>query len=264
MPVAKSKKKPAAQADDTPNPLPKAPETAENELSPLIGTLNETSLHAALKKYIEPDESCHEIRLCSSVADIYSERYGVVEVQTKGLYRLKNKLERFLPEHPVQVIYPAAVEKHVFWIDPKNGELSGGRRSPGRASRFTLWRELPGLEDYLGRPGFSLTIMLLAWDEYKLLDGYGPDRKRRCSRVDRVLKGIVEECTVCEPADLFQLIPEGLVEGFTSKDFAKAAHIRPDAAQNALRILHNHRFVARIGRDKRGYRYKIMEGVPKT
>lgn len=253
------RKKTAAVPEEVPGEEQTVQEAAP-PVVPNIGTMNESSLHAALKKYIEPDESCHEVPLCGSVADIYSERYGVVEVQSRGLYRLKHKLDRFLPTVPVQVIYPAAAQKHVYWIDPKNGELSGGRRSPRSAGVYALWKELPGLEAYIGREGFSLTIMLLHWDEYKLLDGYGPDRKRRCSKVDRVLREIVAECTVCVPQDLFQLIPEGLQEGFTARDFAKAAHIRPEEAQNALRILYNHRFVERIGRDKRGYRYKILEG----
>ena len=43
-----------------------------------IGILNERTLHAALKRYYEPDTSCHEVRYKGYVADVLNAQ-GVIE-----------------------------------------------------------------------------------------------------------------------------------------------------------------------------------------
>ena len=46
-----------------------------------IGLLNESSLHASLKAYIEPDETKYEIQYNGYIVDILRDD-GVVEIQT--------------------------------------------------------------------------------------------------------------------------------------------------------------------------------------
>lgn len=223
-----------------------------------IGTLNETSLHDALKRRIDADPAHHEVHIHGVVADV-CDGFSVTEIQTKGCYRLTEKIGRLLQYLPVTVVVPAASSKRVWWIDPETGEASGGRMSGRHATFCELWREIPGLLRFLDEPGFSVRIMLLEWDEYKYLDGYGPDRKVRATRADRVLRGVTGECTVSSRRDLWQLIPEGLAGEFRSTDFAKAGHIRDDAARTALKILTEGGFTERIGRDRHGYRYKMAK-----
>ena len=59
-----------------------------------IGTLSEKTLHAVLKQYFDGDESHHEIKVGSYVADIVNEK-GIIEIQTRNFNKLRNKLERF-------------------------------------------------------------------------------------------------------------------------------------------------------------------------
>ena len=100
-------------------------------------------------------------------------------------------------------------------------------------------------------------MLLLDVDEYRLLDGYGPQRKRRATHVDRVLKEIRDDFTVSVPADLKALIPEGLPEPFLSRDFARAAHIPLSDAQGALAMLTRLVLVARSPHGGRGYEYRL-------
>ena len=53
-----------------------------------IGTLGEKSLHLALKYYFAPDPETHERQVGGFVADAVTEA-GIIEVQTRGLSRLK-------------------------------------------------------------------------------------------------------------------------------------------------------------------------------
>ena len=56
-----------------------------------IGTLGEKTLHAALKRYFEPDEHFREVAVGRYVADIMSPG-GIIEIQTAGFGRLREKL----------------------------------------------------------------------------------------------------------------------------------------------------------------------------
>lgn len=51
-------------------------------------------------------------------ADIRNED-GIIEIQTRALYRLKPKLDAFLPLDAVTVVYPIAAVKRLSWLDPK-------------------------------------------------------------------------------------------------------------------------------------------------
>ena len=60
-----------------------------------IGTLSEKTLHAVLKMYYEPDEDNHEVAIDGYYADIYNE-HGIIEIQTRQLNKLRDKLSVFL------------------------------------------------------------------------------------------------------------------------------------------------------------------------
>ncbi len=67
-----------------------------------IGTLGEKSVHAVLKAAYEPHPENHEIPIGGYIADIVGEG-GVIEIQTRALWRLKEKLAAFLQFCPVTV-----------------------------------------------------------------------------------------------------------------------------------------------------------------
>ena len=77
-----------------------------------IGTLSEKTLHAVLKMYYEPDEDNHEVAIDGYYADIYNE-HGIIEIQTRQLNKLRDKLSVFLNEYQVRVVYPMPYEKYL-------------------------------------------------------------------------------------------------------------------------------------------------------
>lgn len=54
----------------------------------------------------------------------------MIEIQTRALYRLKPKLDKFLPFYPVTVVYPISYDKWVCWINEETGEITQKRKSP--------------------------------------------------------------------------------------------------------------------------------------
>ena len=60
-----------------------------------IGTLSEKTLHAVLKQYFAPNINDQEIKIGRFVADIVGEN-GIIEIQTQGFDKLRDKLAEFL------------------------------------------------------------------------------------------------------------------------------------------------------------------------
>jgi len=226
------------------------------EKSALIGTLGEKSLHSAIKSYLEPDASFHEVKLGRHVADI-CDGSRIVEIQTGQFYKLRGKLAKFLSFSPVTVVYPVAAKKRVFWVDKATGEVSGGRVSPRRGKPWDILPELYQLASLLFSPGLSFCILMTELDEYRYADGWGKDNKRNASRVDRVPVAFEEQLTLSERGDFATLIPDGLGEEFTSAEFTKRSDFRGRRSWEALKALELTGAVAREGKRGKSIIYKI-------
>lgn len=185
-----------------------------------IGILSEKTMHRVVKSYMETRPEYHEIKVGRYHADIKNE-FGVIEIQTRGLSRLKPKLSAFLPEYPVMVVVPLAQDKYVSWIDMETGALSRRRKSPKHESFFTLCRELYALRDYMCHPHFSLHLLYLEAEEFRYLNGWSKDKKRGSERCDRVPLALADEQHFAKPEDYRKLLPRDLPERFTAAEFAK-------------------------------------------
>ena len=87
-----------------------------------IGTLSEKTVHAILKNYYEPDEDYHEIPVNGYVADIYRDG-NIIEIQTANFNKLRNKLDVFLNDYQVTVVYPMPYIKWLSWLDEETGYI---------------------------------------------------------------------------------------------------------------------------------------------
>ena len=223
-----------------------------------IGTLSEKTVHAILKNYYEPDEDRQEIPIENYVADIFAGG-EIIEIQTRQFDKLRGKLSAFLPLYPVTIVYPIPREKWIIWIDQETGELSGKRKSPLKGSPYTVFPELYRIKAFLKDPHLRFRLGLLDMEEYKLLNGRGKNRKIRASRYDRIPTELVQEMEIDCPRDFMQFVPLELENAFTSREFAKAAHISLPLAQTALNILYHMETVLRVGKKGKLYLYEINE-----
>lgn len=223
-----------------------------------IGTLLEKTLHAVLKLYYEPDEDKHEVAMSGYYADIYNDK-GIIEIQTRQLNKLRDKLSVFLQDYHVTVVYPLPFNKWLSWVNPDNGEVQGRRKSPRHFTEYDAFYELYKIKSYLKNPNLSINLVLMDMEEYKLLNGWSYDKKRGSTRYDRVPVGIRRIVKFDRIEDYMQLVPADLKEDFTVKDFAMAAGVSVEASRYTLNILNYLEIVKRTGRVKNGYVYNVTE-----
>ena len=251
------------------------------ESSPHIGTLREKRLHAAVKFYLCPDETCHERPVADlwptedgspaktrrMVADILTDGH-IMEVQTGGFFPLKPKIEWYLTHTPcrVTVVHPIPAVKYLSWINPEDGAVISRHKSPKRGRVRDVAKELYWLSDFIGDPRLSVRILLLELEEYRLADGWSRDKKRGSNRYERFPTALLGDVTLSSPADYAAyLLPpafsspdaEGNLPIFTAAAYAKATGIRGKATYSTIHLLERLGLIREteepVGRS-RGYR----------
>ena len=224
-----------------------------------IGTLREKRLHAAVKRYLCEDITAHERvvgdmaaevdgdgRIIGKrrrmVADILTPDGEIFEVQTGGLYPLRKKIEWYLSHttHRVTVVCPLPAVKYLSWISPDDGEVISRHKSPKRGQVKDLAKELYWLAPFVGHPRFSLRVLLLELEEYRLADGWSADGKRGSNRYDRFPTALLGDETLDVAEDYARhFLPDAIPchESFTAAMYAKATGIRGKATYSTLRLL---------------------------
>ncbi len=223
-----------------------------------IGTLAEKTIHAVLKHFYAGAPEYEERRVLLSsgfVADV-ARPEGVYEIQTRHFYMLKKKLAAFLAVTPVTIVYPVVHRKTLRWVDPTDGTIRAPRKTGKVDFGYRVLEELYGLGDLFPHEGLSVKLALLEVEEFKLLDGYGPDRKIRASRSDGFPQDLVAEVDLRCPADYAYFLPATLPEVFTSADYASACKIPRARAQACVRVLTSLGVITRVPSGGRGYSYR--------
>ncbi|MFI3213877.1 MAG: hypothetical protein R3Y24_11085 [Eubacteriales bacterium] len=223
-----------------------------------IGTLSEKTVHAILKHYCEGDETKHEIKIQNKVADIFTGE-EILEIQTRSFYVMKKKLDSFLPLYPVTIVYPIPRNKWVIWIDEETGEFTNRRKSPVKGNEFFIFKELYSIKSYLKHEHIRFKIMIMDMEEYRLLNGWSKDKKRGSRRFDRIPMELIEEIDITCVQDYLQLLPYGMKEPFTVKDFAKEVHIKKELSSQVMNVMHYLELVERVGKKGNGYLYRVVE-----
>lgn len=234
-----------------------------------IGTQSEKLVHCALKYYLEPDESCHEVRVrgqkkdgtsYSHVADIFQKERGhIYEIQTRAFDRLRIKLADFLEDYTVTVVYPIPHIKYISWVDPETGEASDRHRSP-KTGRFSdILPEIYHLPDIQMHPNLEFLAVLLDLDEYRFLDGWSKDRKRGSHRMERLPVSIAGMEVLKRAEDYASLIPADLPDPFFRTELMKALKLSGRKGSGALSVLTRAGVMEHIGQIDRKYIYSRKE-----
>ena len=220
-----------------------------------IGTLGERTLHLILKNFLEPDTSCHEVKIGRYVADICRED-EIIEIQTRAFASLNKKLEAYRPDYRVTVVYPIASVKHVSWIDPDTGEISARRKSPKRGNTWDILPELYALREKLPLEDVRFMLVFMAIDDYKLLTGKSRDRKSfGAVRYERIPSELCDIVCLEKTSDYEILLPPILPGKFTAAEFANAAKMSQRTAWRSLRVLMLLGVIEQVGMRGRAYLY---------
>lgn len=207
-----------------------------------------------LKNFYEPDTAFQEVKIDRFVADI--QRSGeIIEIQTRNFNSMRKKLDKFLELYPVTIVYPIVYTKWLYWIDEKTGEVSAGRKSPKRGSFYDAFYELYKIKTYLANPNLHICLTLVNAEEYRVLNGYGKDRKKGASRYDRIPVSLVDELYIGSREEYSMLLPGSLPDIFSVKDYAKHAHIQIRYAQLAINIFKYIGIIEQSGKKGRSFLY---------
>ena len=221
-----------------------------------IGTLGERTLHAALKLYYEPDTDLHEVGVGRYVADIKSDG-GIIEIQTRRFASLAKKLDAFLPEGPVTVVYPLAAKKWIAMLDPETGTLGEKRKSPKKETPLDALWELSFILPHLGDANLTVRLPMLEVLEFRRRGG----RRWRNSttRLERLPLDLLDEAVLRTKDDYRALLPPGLPPVFTAADFKAAAKRSNHFTQKALKTLCALGVAERCGKVRNAYLYQRSE-----
>ena len=219
--------------------------------SPAIGTLNEGSVHDALKHRYAAEgsgEAEFEVPIDGFVADVVRDG-RLFEIQTSGFSRLKRKLPPLLDNHCVTLVHPIAEVRHIVKLpeDP-DGEATR-RRSPRRGAVVDVFAELVYMPTLLEHPHLTLDVVLIEEDEIRVFDGRRGRRRKGWVVVGRRLVDVRATVSIAAMADLFALLSPKLPERFTTTDLA-AVMCRPRRlGQQAAYCLHACDVVKIVGKE---------------
>ncbi len=204
-----------------------------------IGTLGEKTLHKVLKSFFCPSECVHEVKLCGHVADAV---YGgtVYEIQTGGLFPLKKKILSYKEntEYQIQIVIPVVKKKRLIWVDTESGEMKKPHGTNAGLGRWRVLAEMIYLLSVFDFSRMSLTLAELAADDYKLLDGYGENKKKKATRYERIPTEIFNIQLINTQKDFAEyFFPADLPVQFSSADFSKKTRLRRRSLWAALRVL---------------------------
>jgi len=217
-----------------------------------IGTLNEGSLHAELKRLEGRPGDRFEVELNGFVIDIVRGDL-LIEIQTGSAAPMGRKLDALLESHQIRVVHPVATAAYLHTPG------RSARRSPVKGSAYDVFGWLVSVPTLLDHPNFSLDVLLIEEDRIREHD---PEMRRRRGGwrvVDRRLRAVVDRMEYREVADLADLVPAGLPTEFTTAELAIEANIPRRTAQQMAYCLRAAGIFAEEGRSRAGIHYRITK-----
>ncbi len=223
-----------------------------------IGTLGEKTLHRTLKAFFCPSECVHEVKLYGHIADAV---YGgtIYEIQTGGLFPLKKKLLSYKEntEYDIEIVVPVVKKKSLVWIDPESGEMAAPRGTNAGLGKWHILAEMVYLLSVFDFSRMSLTVAELTVCDYKLLDGYGENKKKKATRYERLPTELLDIRNIKTRKDFAEyFLPEDLPNPFSSADFSRKTHLRRRSLSAALKVLLDMNMIRICGKEKNKILYE--------
>lgn len=214
----------------------------------MIGTLRESSLHAALKLWAAQPGDAFEVEVEGYFIDI-ARADTLLEIQTRNFAAMRRKLRTLVEGHPVCLIHPIAQEKYVVQLANAKAQTPTKRRkSPRRGRVEDIFRELVSVPELMAHPNFSLMVVLTREEEIQTRGKGGSWRRKGWKIIDRKLLEVVGVARFAGPQDFLGFLPEGLMEPFTTSQLAKAGKYQLDMAQKITYCLRRMGAIAAVGK----------------
>ena len=224
-----------------------------------IGRLGEKQMHAAIKRFICPDEAKHEILIDGSsgcnridseeddnkkakkrrfVADILDGN-TIYEIQTGGFSPLKDKIQWILDNtsYNITVIHPIAETKWVSLINTKTGNIEKRKKSPLKGKITDIAPELYFFRDFISSPRFSLVILMMEAEQYKKNIQKDGRKRPRYKKYELIPISLLRAYVFKGVSDYSLFIPDDLEETFCVKNYSARSGIHGIDAYSTVKTL---------------------------
>ncbi len=228
-----------------------------------IGTLNEGSLHAALKQEYLGADGAEEVAVGSHVADVL--RDGVIyEIQTSSFSGLGNKMRALIKHYPVVLVHPISVRRTLLRMrDEQTGEFTK-RVSPKHGKLIDIVGQLVYVPELLGHANFSVEAVLTEEEELTVFDAKARRGRGGWRRRGRSLVNIQHRQRFASPTDLLSFFQAPLPDEFDSAEISRALGEKRDIGQQMAYCLRHLGLIEISGKQGNSLRYTLNRSLTKA
>jgi ribosomal protein S25 len=220
--------------------------------------MTEYSLHMDIKEWYSGASNQVEVKVDDFIIDVINKEGLLIEIQTRNLSAIKNKLRKLLEENKVRLVYPIAKMKWIVHVS-ESGEFIRKRKSPKKGKLTDLFVELVHLPSLMIHENFSFEVLLIEEEETRSDDGKGSWRRKGISIKDRKLVKIFDRVVFENKTDFLKILPKDLDENFTNKILAKKMGISNRLAQKITYCLRKMNVLTVVGKKRRELILKIVK-----
>ncbi len=241
---------------------------ADAECDDGIGTLSEKQMHAAIKLFICPDESKHEIKIQDSplyipkednkkrkfVADVL-DGSTIYEIQTGSFAPLKEKFKWILDNtsYNIVLIHPIPEKLFVSYIE-EDGSI-GPRRKSNRSRKLKhIAGELYHIKEFISNPKFTLVALMIEADQYR--QRVVKKKRVRSKKYETIPSSLIRAHIFSHSDDYKIFLPDSLTGEFTVKQFSSASGILGMDAYSIVKLLCELGYICECGKIGKAKSYK--------
>ena len=243
-----------------------------------IGRLGEKQMHAAIKRFICPDESRHEVVIDGSALCIERNGEGedkkpkkrrfvadvmdgntIYEIQSGPFSPLREKINWILDNtrYNVVVIHPIAETKWINYINAKSGEVERRQKSPQKGSFSDVAGELYFMREFLQNPRFSLILLMIEAEQYKKNEVKDTRRRPRYRKYELIPVSLLRAYLFKSAEDYRIFIPDSLPDPFTVREYSAGSKIRGMDAYSIVKTLVQLGLLEEAGKKGRAAAYRV-------
>lgn len=219
-----------------------------------INIKNETRLHSSIKRWYSIPGDRFEVKVDGSIIDIVRGEL-LIEVQTGNFSSIYKKLKNLLKQHDVRLVCPLPAEKWITTIH-NDGKPTTRRKSPRKGRPEDIFYELVRITGLMEYENFSVDILMVNEEEFRLDDGKGSWRRKGISIIDRDLIDVVGEIQINTPMDLLQFIPEHMKEPFTNSKLSGAMNMKINLTRKMTYCMRKLGLIEKVGKIKNEILFK--------
>lgn len=221
----------------------------------------ETTLHRQLKAIYAGNEDAQEVVVDGYRIDAVHKEC-LIEIQQASLAAIRDKIAQLLDNgHQVRVVKPICARKRLIKRRSRRGKVIDRRFSPTRHGLEMLFLEMVHFVNVFPHPALTLEVLLTEQEEERVL--LPANRKRKWREkphrvLDRRLVEIQERQSFQAAEDLLRLMPDQLVDPFTTADLAESGGVPRWLAQKMAYCLRKTDLTAVVGKQGNSLLYSLQ------